>query len=446
MLKRLKYSTIFICGVAFATPQINEIEKNTFTSDRSKKALTHEVNGLSYEEQDIFIFGRSFFRIPWVEAPSATTARDGLGPLFNANTCINCHPNNGVSAVYNEKGKISRGYVSKLSNKNNYDKTYGEQISINGIFGVHYEAKQKVVYEEIKQMYPDGTFITLLKPKNEVPYQLVDFKYGNLEKDTFVSNRIAPALIGLGLIEQIREENILKNEDIDDKNGDGISGKANFVYSRVSNKIELGRFNVKAGIATLIEQSAHAALNDMGLTNPLYPDENCSKYQEECNNAPKSDAIRGGTPFDLPQERLEAIVYYLSNLKIPKQKILETEGEKLFNTIGCTKCHIPSYTLDSGITIKPFSDFLLHDMGIKLSDNRIEGKAEKNEFKTKTLWGIGLYSKTLGAEANYLHDGRAKSIEEAIIWHGGESNRAKDNFKNLAIEQREDLIFYIKEL
>jgi len=416
------------------------------TTNQTKEFLSKAIDLLSQKEQEKFVLGKSFFSIPWVEAPSATTARDGLGPLFSANACISCHPHNGAGSVFTLDGTISRSLVTRFAKKNQKDfhngfigdSVYGAQLSINGVKDVPFEGKPTLQYKKIIEKYPDGTKVILKKPILGVK----DLHYGKLEEDTTISNRLAQPLVGMGWIGKIEEQDILKNVDTNDSNGDGIKGKANWVFDKFNNKISLGRFTWKASVATLKEQSAEAFINDMGLTTTIYPKKNCTTYQKECLDAPK-----GRDAIDVPDERLEAVSFYLSNLKVPKPTKTKEfiEGEKLFETIGCTKCHIPSFEANQR-TIFPYSDFLLHDMGKDLSDDgRGEFEALPNEWRTQPLWGIGKRGAVLG-QSNYLHDGRATTIEEAILWHGGEAKGIKERFKALDKKQREKILRFLRGL
>jgi CxxC motif-containing protein (DUF1111 family) len=314
------------------------------------------------------------------------------------------------------------------------------------VLGVPYEAKSIIKYENITVTYPEGESVILKKPLQGVEYQLKDLQYGKIHKNVSITNRLAPALVGLGLLEQLTDEQILKNEDLNDTNKDGISGKANIVYSAKNKDFRVGRYTKKASAPSVIHQSAAAAFNDMSLTNPYFQNENCKDSQKECNEAPKGDAVGGEKVFDLPMQRLDAIAFYLKNLKIPKSTITQHEGEALFIDVGCVKCHTSSFTLENGNKIKPFSDLLLHDMGEALSDGRVEFKAGAREWKTPPLWGIGKYKLATGKSPELLHDGRAKTIEEAILWHGGEAKNTKKVFMSLTKTQRESIIKYIKEL
>lgn len=412
------------------------------------------VDGLNDDEYDKFMLGKSFFAVPWVEAPSVTTARDGLGPLFNANSCIACHPSNAQGKLFNKDGFVSRSLIAKLSIKSNDSKehkeslkykgfvpneVYGGQLSISAIHGVDFEGKIKVDFEEFETIFPDGEKQVLLKPK----YSLESLNYGVMSQDTNVSYRLAPTLYGMGLIELISNEDILKNVDENDSNNDGISARANYVYSNITKKEELGKYTWKAGVYSLKEQIASAAHNDMGLTTSIFPYENCTSVQKECNNTPKArDKI------DLPDERLDAITFYLKNLKAYNPKFTQKykDGLEIFEQISCAKCHISSFDTKKGFKVYPYSDFLLHDMGQELSDGKVEFKASEREWRTAPLWGLSLHEKINKEKPRLLHDGRARTFQEAILWHGGEAQNSKENYMNLPKEKREKLLKFLEEL
>ncbi|RBQ28958.1 thiol oxidoreductase [Aliarcobacter vitoriensis] len=429
------------------------VQDKYISNTKNSKLLLKPINDLNDEEYDKFMLGRSFFTVPWVKAPSITTARDGLGPLFNANSCISCHPNNGRGLLFSSENIASRAIVARLSitsdnslehkevlNKKGYipEPVYGNQLAINSIFGVDFEGKVNIDFEEKEILFPDGEKQILLKPK----YSLKELNYGDFHKNGIVSYRIAQTLNGMGLIDLISDEDIIANEDIDDKNGDGISGKANWVYSNITKKIELGKYTWKASVAFLKEQVAFAASNDIGLTTTIFQDENCTKFQKTCNEAPKAKDI------DLPDNRLDAITYYLKNIKSysPVKTKEYKDGFTLFESISCSKCHISSFKTNLGFEIYPFSDFLLHDMGEELSDGRVEFLANEREWRTAPLWGLALHEKINKEKPRLLHDGRARSFQEAILWHGGEAENAKKAYMNLPKEQREKLIKFLEEL
>ena len=453
LLKKLFITKSLV--VIFATGLFAVSDNSKYLSnDKNKSLLLKAIDNLNDEEYDKFILGRSFFTIPWVESPSATTARDGLGPLFNANTCISCHPANGRGTLFNKDGLESRSLIARLSIKANDSKehkellkykgfvpeeVYGGQLSINAIHGVDFEGKVKIDFKEIEVIFPDGEKQILLKPN----YSLENLNYGALKEGTIISYRIAPTLNGMGLIELISNEDILKNVDEHDINNDGISGRANYVYSHLTKKEELGKYTHKASVAFLKEQIAGAAFNDMGLTTSIFSSENCTSFQKECNDAPKARDV-----IDLPDDRLDAITYYLKHIKSYTPKITKEykEGLEIFEQISCSKCHISSFDTKKGFKVYPYSDFLLHDMGEELSDGKVEFKANANEWRTAPLWGLALHEKINGEKPRLLHDGRARTFQEAILWHGGEASRAKENYMNLPKEKREKLLKFLEEL
>ncbi len=415
------------------------------------QSFTQAKSGLSNDEMDEFILGKSFFRIPWVQAPSATTARDGLGPLFSANTCVNCHTKNGRGKVFKAKNIVDRSHVIRLSVPSNGtdehqrmiakigfipEPNYGAQISINGVLGVPFEAKPSVYYSTKDVHYPDGFIVTLQQPI----IKLKNLGYGDLYPNTIVSARIAPALVGLGLLEQITDAQILANEDINDINHDGISGKANRVWSNQTKQMEVGRYTWKASTPTVKHQSANAAINDIGLTNPIHEHQSCTPIQVECINVSE-----GFDKHELTAQRLNAMNYYLTHLKLPKSIITEHQGKRLFSEIGCSQCHVPSYSLP-GTTIYPYSDFLLHDMGGDLADGRSEFDALGNEWRTPPLWRLGRAALILKDNKNFLHDGRARNLEQAILWHGGEADKSKTLFMNLPISSRGKILQFLNEI
>ena len=398
----LKSLTAIFCIGLFAF----NLENNYISNEKHSKLLLKPIDGLNNEQTDIFMLGRSFFNIPWVKAPSVTTARDGLGPLFNANSCISCHPKNGRGELFTKDNLTSRALIARLSIKS--DDSFQHK--------------------------------DILKKKGFIPEPV----YGELKENSVISYRLAQSLNGMALIDLIDEKEILKNQDIDDKNGDGISGKANFVYSPILKKYELGRYTHKASVAKLKEQVAFAASNDIGLTTTIEPNKKCTSFQKECLEASKAKEI-----IDLPDERLEAITYYLRNLKTysaNKNRNEYKEGFAIFEAISCSKCHISSFTTKLGFEISPFSDFLLHDMGEDLADGRVEFEANEKEWRTAPLWGISLHEKITKNRPRLLHDGRARSFEEAILWHGGEAKQSRESYMNLDKNQREKLIKFLEEL
>lgn len=415
-----------------------EQSKGTFTNDRSRSSLSHAIPGMSDDELDQFVLGRSFFTIPWVEAPAATTARDGLGPLFNANSCASCHPRQGGGAAVTTDGPVDRSIVLRLSRDGNGqpDLSYGAQLSINGVQDVPFEGQLNARLNKSMHRYADGTKVELSNPD----FFITQLNYAALSKHTKTTALRAPLLMGLGLIDDIPTAQITQYADIDDDNADGISGKPHWVNSLEHGEKRLGRLGWKATATNVIEQTALALHHDMGLTTSWLSAENCAPQQIKCLDYYRSSEL------DVPPFRLQAMAYFLGHLRTPKSaKIASSEGEKWFNKIGCNACHRVGYTTKHGVTVNPYSDFLLHDMGPQLGAGFKVGDAHVNEWRTAPLWGLGL-AKILNPKAGYLHDGRASTIEQAVLWHGGEAQSSQQKFSQLSPAQRQSVIEFLNTL
>jgi CxxC motif-containing protein (DUF1111 family) len=259
-----------------------------------------------------------------------------------------------------------------------------------------------------------------------------------------VSPRLALPIIGMGLLQAIPEDYILGLADLDDDDGDGISGRPNLVAGA------LGRFGWKANVANVEQQVAAAFLGDIGITSDLAPNESCTSAQTACQEAP-----HGGTP-EIESELFDQVVFYSKTLAVPARRDLDDPdvraGARQFLDLGCASCHQPSHVTGdddnpalAGQVIFPYTDLLLHDMGPDLSDVRPDGLAGGSEWRTPPLWGLGLNEAVNGHEF-FLHDGRARSVEEAILWHGGEAETSKNGFVNLTAEQREQLLSFLGSL
>lgn len=419
----------------------------------SSKAFDQPAPNLSQENFDAFQAGNSFFRSSWVSSPASTTARDGLGPILNSISCTGCHINDGRGAPPITGEKMSSMLI-RLSipgqNSNGgplAEPTYGGQLQNRSISGFVAEGKTTISYENISGTYSDGTSYTLQKPT----YTLSELGYGPIAENVLLSPRTAPKVAGLGLLAAISDRVILDLVDENDFNGDGISGKANYVWDVEKKTLSLGRFGWKANQPSLRQQNAGAFNGDMGLTSSLFPALDCTSSQQDCLDAP-----HGGTP-EITEHMLTVVTKYISGLGIPARRDVDNElvkkGKALFITANCSGCHIPSITTSTlegfpeftGMEIQPFTDLLLHDLGEGLSDQRPDFLATGSEWRTTPLWGIGLIE-TVNGHTNYLHDGRARNIEEAILWHGGEAQKATDYFKALPIEDRNAIISFLKSI
>lgn len=407
-----------------------------------------------------FNVGNSFFRNPWVIAPASTTARDGLGPLFNTNACQNCHIKDGRGHPPAEGAPHSVSMLVRLSlpagpehaelvarQGVRPEPTYGSQLQDMAIPGVTPEARLRMQYEYSSVRFADGFEVELRQPR----LQLDQLGYGPLHPDTLVSPRVAPPMIGLGLLEAIPESAILALADPDDRDGNGISGRPNIVRDQATGRDVLGRFGWKAGQPSLAQQNADAFLNDMGLTTPLLRVDACTEAQVACRAAP-----HGGNP-EISEHIFNQVLFYTRNLAVPVRRNVDDPtvlaGKRLFHESGCAACHTPLHLTRADAaepelasqTIRPYTDLLLHDMGDGLADNRPEFQASGREWRTPPLWGIGL-TEVVNAHTQFLHDGRARNLLEAILWHGGEAEAARQQVLSFNGEQREALLAFLNSL
>jgi CxxC motif-containing protein (DUF1111 family) len=400
------------------------------TSDLTRNAFGNPFPSISRDDRRAFFVGNSFFRQNWVEAPATTTARDGLGPTFNAVSCTACHQLNGRGEGAGE----GFAHVSLLFRLDGAP-DYGGQLNPFGITDVPGEAHPYISFNKISGQYADGEKYELREPV----YKIVDWMFGEPPKNTRVSPRVANQLIGAGLLEKIPAQDIEGLADPNDKDNDGISGRAVYVLNLRTKAIELGRFGWKAEQPSLKQQNAAALNGDMGLTTTLFPQQNCTSAQTDCLKANS-----GGEP-EVDDEILARVTTFTQNISIPMRRSTpDTNGEQTFKSIGCASCHHESYTVNE-ITISPFTDLLLHDMGPGLSDRSLGGDILPTEWRTPPLWGVGLIE-IVNGHNHLLHDGRARGVAEAILWHDGEGRRSRDAFVQLSKTQRQELIQFVESL
>lgn len=444
------------------------LSNSAYTAENPKAFLQPDP-GLSASQKLDFQVGRGFFRRLWVSAPASTQAADGLGPLFNARACMSCHPRNGrghppegpddnaISLLLRIDVPASTKAEKKLLAEHRLlnipEPHYGEQLQDFALSGHDAEYQLKLRYEETI-IDLDGEPVSLRKPH----YQLSHLGYGPLHPQARISPRVAPAMIGLGLLEAIPEQDILSREDPQDLDGDGISGRANRVWDAHRQKVSLGRFGLKAGMPSVDQQSQAAFVTDMGLSTPLYPRGagDCTLRQAKCQRAPNGNSPQYGN-LEISQEVSDLVSFYVAHIAVPPRRNTTSAdvlaGERWFSEVGCASCHIPQIEIGESIkspvhakrSISPYTDLLLHDMGEGLADHRPEGAATGREWRTAPLWGIGLTKVVTGKE-NYLHDGRARTLTEAILWHGGEAKGAKERFSNLPRVKRRQLLSFLKSL
>jgi len=400
-----------------------------------------------------FEIGDSFFTQNWVTAPASTTNRDGLGPTFNAPACAGCHVNDGHGAPPDAEHPTRAGLLFRLSipGRDEHggpvpDPVYGGQLNDRAVGSVPPEARMGISYRTKSGKYADGTPYELQAPT----YSILDPAFGAPSRSIMISPRLAPPVIGMGLLEAIPEAQIVAAADPNDADGDGVSGRPNRVWNTATKRMELGRFGWKANVATVEAQTAGAFVGDIGVTSHVQPYENCPPAQTACIRAPN-----GGTP-EIDRRRLDSVVFYSRVLAVPKRrpaaKAKDRAGAELFSSLGCAACHAPEHrTGRSDVpaladrTIHPYTDLLLHDMGRGLADGRPDFRASGLEWRTAPLWGLGLLDEVNGY-IRLLHDGRARSIEEAILWHGGEAKAARDGFTKLGKTERDDLVAFLRSL
>lgn len=424
---------------------------------------------LTFQEEEGFKLGNALFRKLWVSSPSSTQASDGLGPLYNARACQSCHLKDGrgrppegavdtTSMFFRlarpPRDDEERRMIAAHEVVNFGDAVYGAQLQDSAVPGLAAEGHLKISYTEEPFTFPDGETASLRRPG----YSVADLAYGPLDPETTLSPRVAQPMIGLGLIEAIHEADILALADPDDRDGDGISGRPALTREARTGKLMLGRFGWKAQNATVRQQSADAFATDIGISSPDAdrPHGDCTAAQAKCLTMPTGEQARLG-PTEAPDPVLNLVTFYSENLAVParrKASFAETlRGKKVFYELGCTSCHTPKFVTrrdaankaQSFQLIWPYSDFLLHDMGEGLADGQQVGVATGREWRTPPLWGIGL-TKTVSGHTFLLHDGRARNFTEAILWHGGEGQKARDAFAALAASDRRDLLAFLESL
>ncbi len=401
-----------------------------------------------------FTFGNQLFNTLWTPHPGPQPDTDGLGPLFNREACSDCHINNGRGAPPEVVGAPMDSMLVRLSVPGHaangaplHVPNYGDQLQDRALDGVPAEGRAIIDWQEIPGTFGDDTPYTLRKPT----LHFEDLAYGPMPENVLTSPRVANAVIGLGLLEMVSDDLMYALADPDDADGDGISGRVNVVWDTRDQKMATGRFGWKANVSNLTNQNSGAAVGDMGITTPVHPVENCEPTQTACRAA-----VVNNSP-EMSPDFLNQINVYMRRLAVPKQRGATlpevVRGQGLFMEAGCQSCHMP--TLETGVdprtqdlaeqVIHPFTDLLLHDLGEGLSDGRPDFLASGSEWRTAPLWGIGLTEKVSG-HSYFLHDGRARGLAEAILWHGGEAEASKEAFRTMPAVDRADLIAFLQSL
>jgi CxxC motif-containing protein (DUF1111 family) len=452
--------SLLVAFAGIATGDAPGAAAGTARSDNlvARDAFLQPLGDLPFEKKLDFAVGQALFERLWVAAPASTKSADGLGPLFNARSCESCHVRNGRGAVPVADGG-GLGLVMRLSVPADDgaalpEPTYGEQLQDLAIAGQKAEGRLHVEYQPLPVRLADGEIVELQQPH----YSVTDPAFGPLDPAAMLSPRLAPPVIGLGLVAMIPEAQIVAAADPDDRDGDGIAGRPNFVSTAPDGATALGRFGWKAGHATLDQQIAQALSLDIGISSALAPAGygDCTAQETACRAAPDGNTPTFGN-VEAPEQVTRAIRFYVESLAVPAARDSADpqvqDGQALFAATGCTACHRPHFVTAadparpelSRREIFPYSDFLLHDMGAGLADSRPEGLANGREWRTAPLWGLGR-TPTVNGHAYYLHDGRARDLMEAILWHDGEAAAAKRRFMDLSKQARSDLLRFLESL
>lgn len=404
---------------------------DTTVMDEWQTAFGRALANLDPRRWSEFVGGKQRFVREWPQR----------GPWADAVSCVQCHYRDG-RGPRPDRPESGPTYLVRLGHASSGgDPVYGVQLRRVG-YGVAAPARVAVEWRESRGRYPSGEAFALRRPIVRV----TELGYGALDPRTRISLRVPPAVFGLGLLEAVPAEEILARADPDDEDGDGVSGRSQMVIDSATGRSSLGRFGWKAVQPSLAAQSAAALSQDLGVTNPLAP-----------TPVQPGDTIRVAMDPEIGEHELNALVFYLRALAVPARRRwtepAAVEGEALFAAIGCGACHRQRLTTGrvagwpelSGQTIRPYTDLLLHDMGSQLADEVGEALASGGEWRTPPLWGLGLLQ-TVSGRVALLHDGRARSPEEAILWHGGEAQRARNRFIALPSEKRAALIAFLGTL
>jgi CxxC motif-containing protein (DUF1111 family) len=442
------------------------LSAGSFTvADASPNAFSVPIAMLDREQAEAFAKGKEQFNEAWVVAPQPGGVW-GLGPTFNEDRCAHCHANNGRAKAPDNGQEAELGMLVRLSIPGetqqggpNPHPVYGDQLQNRGIPDrVPAEGRAIFTYTMREMSFADGEKVNLRVPN----VRFEDLQFGELGRDTMISPRIAPAVVGMGLLEAVPEETILNLAKAEEKLG--VAGKPNYVWDYEADRTVLGRFGWKANQPNLRQQTAAAFLGDIGATTYMFPEENCPPVQRQCLDVPSASKCGGqggctGNAFrpEVIPSRLNNITLYLQTLAVPARRNVSDpgvlRGEQLFGQANCSACHTPELKTGSktaipaaaNVVIHPYTDLLLHDMGEELADGRPDFKANGREWRTPPLWGIGLL-RTVNGHSDLLHDGRARNVAEAILWHGGQAEKSREAFRAMPRGDREMLLKFVESL
>lgn len=469
IIKTVFLGVTFVALIGVIRPAFTETKPAATPSVVPHASYLQPVPGLQAEQKQLFRDGEKAFNTLWIAIPEDVISNWwdlsrpgpggsewGLGPTFLAQSCVSCHvqagrgraSDSGGGPVFHQSLRLSIPGLGPHGGPNP-EPNYGTQIQSFDIsqkenikFG---EAEVHVDWKTSNFTFPDGTSVELREPQ----IKLEKLGFGPLAPNVMTSLRNSQAIFGLGYLEAVSEDDILALSKL--QKSLGLNGRPNYVRDDVNDKTTIGRFGWKANQPSLKQQLAAAFLGDIGTTSTVYPTQNCPPAQHDCLSAKTSGRA------ELREEFWDALTFWVAALDVPAPRDRENptvmRGEKLFETAKCSQCHVPELTTGksslltqlSNKTIRPYTDLLLHDMGAGLADGRPDFKAGGRDWRTAPLWGIGL-SKQVNGSTSFLHDGRARNLLEAVVWHGGEAAASRDLFAKLTVAERNDLIAFINSL
>ena len=418
-------------------------------------AYLQPVAGLSYSQLRLFREGEKEFKVPWVVFP-LLGGHWGLGPTFIADACSTCHINGGRGITIDDTIIVQQLLRLSVPGEGprggpNPHPNYGDQIQV---FGVNVglkenlkpgEAEVYIDWQALQVELADGEMVSMRKPI----IRIENLNFGPIGATVMTSLRNTQAVFGMGFLEAVPEATLIRLAE--DQKKQGLNGRLNRVYDDTLKKTVVGRFGWKANQPSIRQQIAVAFIGDIGVNSSLYPDENCPKVQTICR------AMAPGNQPELLDYNLEQMTFWHAALAPPPTRNSGSEevvlGERLFEQAKCSGCHLPelrtgNYPLLPLIeyqTFRAYTDLLLHDMGEDLADGRPDFLAGPRDWRTPPLWGIGLSAQVNGS-TNFLHDGRARNIQEAILWHGGEAKTSRDLFADMSKDERNALIAFVNSL
>jgi CxxC motif-containing protein (DUF1111 family) len=426
---------------------VGTVSRDSFTLPAADITDTHRRD---------FMIGQAVFNENWVTAPSNNRDHQGLGPLFNARSCSSCHGKAGRARPPDAEDPTRVGLLFRLSIPGEDahgapvpEPTYGGQFHPLALSRLPPDGTMAISYTEEAGTFGDGAAFSLRRPE----YRFATLNYGAMAAEVQVSPRIGPALVGLGLLEAVPEADI-RARAARPADADGVHGHCNAVWDVRAGRVALGRFGWKANQPTLEQQCAGALNGDIGIISELFPHENTTPAHVAALARPSGG--ENGAP-EISALKLQRLIQWAHLLGVPRRRNVDDpqvrRGAQVFANCRCDACHAPVMTTGDGgefpelahQVIHPYTDLLLHDLGEGLADHRADYAAGPREWRTPPLWGIGL-TETVNGHHQFLHDGRARDVGEAILWHGGEGLAARERFRTASAADRAALLAFLGSL